>query len=208
MKTFLRKLFKRNKNAQFGKIRFPKNYQKGVGMDASDRLHKNSIELTTILTKNNILSKVNSVFEIGAGPCRNLHYINEAEPKIEFYCNDLFKDESLKHMSKQMREKINFFEMDSEKMFTENLIENIDMILVSDHLMHLQYDKADSIIKSILNSWKPKYILIRELRKEFETPLHPRLFHNYEQLKTKYNLVFEKNSDQDDAYFIWLLKRK
>ena len=98
--------------------------------------------------------------------------------------------------------------MDSEKMFTENLIENIDMILVSDHLMHLQYDKADSIIKSILNSWKPKYILMRELRKEFETPLHPRLFHDYEQLKTKYNLVFEKNSDQDDAYFIWLLKRK
>ena len=45
-------------------------------------------------------------------------------------------------------------------------------------------------------------------KKEFETPLHPRLFHDYEQLKTKYNLVFEKNSDQDDAYFIWLLKRK
>ena len=51
MKTFLRKLFRRNKNAQFGKIRFPKNYQKGVGMNASDRLHKNSIELTTILIK-------------------------------------------------------------------------------------------------------------------------------------------------------------
>ena len=48
-----------------------------------------------------------------------------------------------------------------EKMFNENLIENIDMILVSDHLMHLQYDKADSIIKSILNSWRPKYILMR-----------------------------------------------
>ena len=48
--NILRKLFRRNKNAQFVKLD-SKNYQKGVGMNAYDRLHKNSIELTTILIK-------------------------------------------------------------------------------------------------------------------------------------------------------------
>ena len=95
-----------------------------------------------------------------------------------------------------------------EKMIVENPLPNIDLILVSDHLMHLQYEKADKILKSLLKKWKPKYILMRELRKEFETPSHPRLFHNYDQLKTKYNVMFNKLSNQDDAYFIWLLKLK
>ncbi len=208
MKSILKKIFGFNTVAQFGKNRFPKNYQKGVGMNASTRLHKNSIELTNILVENKILLKIDSIFEIGAGPCRNLHYINEAEPRIKFYCNDLFKDESLKHMSIEMRNKINFYEIDSEKMFTHNQLENIDLILVSDHLMHLQYKKADLILKALSKSWKPKYILMRELRKEFETPLHPRLFHDYEQLKSNYELIYEKLSDQDDAYFIWLLKIK
>ena len=49
------------------------------------------------------------------------------------------------------------------------------------NLMHLQYEKADKILKSLLKKWKPEYLLMRERRKEFETPLHPRLFHNYDQ---------------------------
>lgn len=208
MINLIKKIFGLKTKATFGKTRFPKNYQKGVGMDAEERLHKNSIELRKILIDNNIISKINTVFEIGAGPCRNLHYLNELEPRLKFYCNDLFKESSLKHMSPKMREKINFYEMDSEKMIVENPLPNIDLILVSDHLMHLQYEKADKILKSLLKKWKPKYILMRELRKEFETPLHPRLFHNYDQLKTKYNVMFNKLSDQDDAYFIWLLKLK
>ena len=162
MKSILKKIFGFNTVAQFGKNRFPKNYQKGVGMNASKRLHKNSIELTNILVENKILSKIESIFEIGAGPCRNLHYINETEPRIKFYCNDLFRDESLRHMSIEMRNKINFYEMDSEKMFTHNQLENIDLVLVSDHLMHLQYKKADLILKALSKSWKPKYILMRE----------------------------------------------
>jgi nucleoside diphosphate kinase len=208
MRNLIKKIFDLKTKATFGKTRFTKKYQKGVGMDAQERLHKNSLELRTILVENNIISKINTVFEIGAGPCRNLHYINELEPRLKFYCNDLFKTSSLKYMSPKMREKINFYEMDSEKMIVENPLSNIDLILVSDHLMHLQYEKADKILKSLLKKWKPKYILMRELRKEFETPLHPRLYHNYDQLKTKYNIMFNKLSDQDDTYFIWLLKLK
>jgi hypothetical protein len=74
--------------------------------------------------------------------------------------------------------------------------------------MHLQYDKADYIIKKILESWTPKYIMLRELKKEFETPNHPRLFHNYDQFLTKYELINNTSSKQTDSYFIWLLKRK
>ena len=50
--------------------------------------------------------------------------------------------------------------------------------------------------------------MLRELKKEFETPEHPRLFHNYDQFLQKYDLILETTSNQTDAYFIWLLKRK
>ena len=60
----------------------------------------------------------------------------------------------------------------------------------------------------ILKNWNPKYIMLRELKKEFETPEHPRLFHNYDQFLQKYDLILETTSNQTDAYFIWLLKRK
>jgi hypothetical protein len=74
--------------------------------------------------------------------------------------------------------------------------------------MHLQYDKADHIIKTIIEKWNPPYIMIRELKKEFETPDHPRLFHNYDQFLTSYDIISNTDSEQTDAYFIWLLKRK
>ena len=74
--------------------------------------------------------------------------------------------------------------------------------------MHLQYEKADYIIKKILSDWKPKYIMLREIKKEFETPDHPRLYHNYDQFLTDYEIVEDKTSVQTDRYFIWLLKKK
>ena len=74
--------------------------------------------------------------------------------------------------------------------------------------MHLQYDKADAILKKILSDWKPKYIMLRELKKEFETPKHPRLYHDYHQLIGEYEMVEETSSNGDTNYFIWLLKRK
>lgn len=71
-----------------------------------------------------------------------------------------------------------------------------------------QYEKADNIIKKVLLDQKPEYIMLRELKKEFETPNHPRLFHNYDQLLTDYDFIHKTSSKQDECYFIWLLKRK
>ena len=42
--------------ALFNKQRFPESYQRAVGMNASDILHKNSIELVSILKKYNVLN--------------------------------------------------------------------------------------------------------------------------------------------------------
>jgi len=190
--------------AKFDKARFNSEYPALVGWKAKAFLHENSKELLQILIDNKV--KVNgNVFELGAGPGRNLHYIKEHFTDCNIYASDQYKD--LKNASELVRKEIKFYEADSIDMIKEP-IKDTQLFISSDHLMHLRYDKADSIIKTILSDWNPEYILLREIKKEFETPEHPRLFHNYEQFFTKYNKVFEKTSDQAEEYFIWLLKRK
>jgi len=120
----------------------------------------------------------------------------------------LFRDASLNSMSNEIKDIVTFFEGDSQDVIDNTIIPNLDLFLVSDHLMHLQYEKADHIIKTIIEKWNPPYIMIRELKKEFETPDHPRLFHNYDQFLTSYDMISNTSSEQTDAYFIWLLKRK
>jgi hypothetical protein len=194
--------------AQFGKQRFPKAYQSAVGMRARGDLHKNSKELVSILKNNNILNSNSTVFELGSGPARNLHYIHQEFKINNIYCSDLFKEASISNMSNEIKNIVTFYEGDSQDVIDNNIVKDLDLFLVSDHFMHLQYEKADYIIKKILSDWNPKYIMLRELKKEFETPNHPRLFHNYDQFLTKYEMIEETISEQDKAYFIWLLKNK
>jgi len=194
--------------ALFGKQRFPESYQRAVGMGASEVLHKNSRELVNILKKHSILNNQSSVFELGSGPARNLYYIYKEFDNNNLFCSDLFRDASLNSMSSEIKDIVTFFEGDSQDIIDTVVIPNLDLLLVSDHLMHLQYDKADHIIKTIIEKWKPPYIMIRELKKEFETPEHPRLFHNYDQFLTSYDMISNTESEQTNAYFIWLLKRK
>jgi len=194
--------------AKFGKERFPHDYQNAVGMNASSTLHENSKELVKLLKQHNILNSESKIFELGAGPARNLHYINGEFKTNNIYCSDLFAESSKNNMSESIKNIITFYEGDSQDIIDDNIIKDLDLFLVSDHFMHLQYEKADYIIKMILKNWNPKYIMLRELKKEFETPEHPRLFHNYDQFLQKYDLILETTSRQTDAYFIWLLKRK
>jgi hypothetical protein len=193
--------------AIFGKARFGKSYQKTVGKDAKGLLQNNSIELVSILNKHNIISDDMSVFEMGAGPGRNLHYIWKENNSINLYANDLFEYQSMDNMHTDIKEIITFFEGDSEDIFNECKVVNVDLLLVSDHLMHLQYDKADNIITKILSDWKPKYIMLREVLAQYETPNHPRLFHKYDRFLTDYTLVHQSISINAKEYFIWLLKR-
>lgn len=198
--------------AKFGKQRFPEGYQRLVGMkedtEGLKRLHDNSKELVKIITKNNILNKNSKVFELGAGPGRNLYYIYEAFGCKSIFCNDLYERGSLRHMSPKLKEVITFYEGDSADIIDNNIIDNLNLFISSDHLMHLEYSKAKHIIKQINKSWKPDFILLRELKKEYEKVDHPRLYHNYDKFLDYYDLVYETSSLQDNAYFIWLLKRK
>lgn len=194
--------------AKFGKQRFPKGYQKDVGMEARSFLHQNSKELVSLLQNNSLPVSDFKVFEMGAGGARNLHYILQSFPGVKLYCSDLFQDASENQMSPEIKQVITFYEGDSEDIANQQPVKDIDLFLVSDHFMHLQYDKADNIIKTVIKDWKPKYIMLRELKKEFETPNHPRLYHNYDQFLDSYDIVTETESKQDTKYFIWLLKQK
>lgn len=194
--------------AQFGKDRFPPHYQSAVGMGARESLHKNSIELAEILSSKNILQNSKSIFELGSGPARNLYYIWLQNKGIKLYCSDLFKDSSLMHMHEDIKGVVTFYEGDSEEVINNNIHTDIDIFLVSDHLMHLQYEKASIIIDCICNNWKPKHIVLRELKKEFETPNHPRLYHNYDRFLDSYDIIYNGESAQDSCYFIWILKNK
>ena len=196
------------KKAKFGTERFGKQYQKRVGDKARPLLHKNSIELVKVLKENKKIKNNIKIFEMGSGPARNLYYIWKENKTIDFYANDLYKDASFENMNSDIKKIINFFEGDSEEVFRTCKVKDLDLLIVSDHFMHLQYKKADAIIDSIIKHWRPKSILLREVKKEYEIPSHPKLFHNYEKFKNEYNLVFEKTSDNSSHYFIWLLERK
>jgi hypothetical protein len=75
-------------------------------------------------------------------------------------------------------------------------------------MMHLQYEKAENIITNILELWNPKYILLREIKKEGEAVTHPKLYHRYDRFLEKYFIIEDTSSTQDNLYFIWLLKKK
>jgi hypothetical protein len=194
--------------SQFGKDRFPPGYQSAVGMNARQLLHDNSVELTNLLKENNVLKNSKSIFELGSGPARNLYYIWLENKKIKLYCSDLFKDASLENMHPSIKDLVTFYEGDSEDIIESTVILNLDIFLVSDHFMHLQYEKARNIINGICTKWKPNYIVLREIKKEFETPNHPRLYHDYNRFLETYEITYSGDSRQDTKYFIWILKKK
>jgi len=96
--------------------------------------------------------------------------------------------------------------LDTLELFETKLF-NIDLLISSDHLMHLQSDKGDAILKHIATKWKPKYLLIREVKKRFEILDYPKIHHDYDILDKYYKTLVSTSSKQDDAYFIKLYER-
>jgi len=193
-------------NAKFGKERFPSSYQDAVGINASEKLHTNSKELVEILKSNNVIENNISVFEIGAGGCRNIKYILDENSTIKLGANDLFKESSFKNMDIDVKNIIDFYECDTLELL-ENYELNPDLLISSDHLMHVEHIKVEKILNLINEKWNPKWILLREIKKEFENITHPRLYHNYDVLNSNYELISESDSKQDSAYFIKLYRR-
>jgi trans-aconitate methyltransferase len=169
-------------------------------MNANLVLHKNSVELRKILINKIDFTNVHHIYEIGSGPCRNLFYLFDYFPDKKYSCSDLSKAESFKEMNPLIREVINFHEGDSE--FAVKELKDVDLLICSDHLMHLQYEKAENILNFVKDFLKPKYIILREVMKEFETPLHPRLYHDYQKLESCYSVIHYSVSVNAKEYFI------
>tara|TARA_Y100001938_G_C8074270_1_gene425014 strand:- start:546 stop:1166 length:621 start_codon:yes stop_codon:yes gene_type:complete len=201
------------------KNRFGRGYQDRVGQfPKHEFLTTNSIELAKFLNDNKIISDGMNIFEIGAGGCRNLKFIHDLNSNVNLFANDLYEDASRKNMHESIKEKVNFTEMDTLSMFEqdENLIlddNKIDLLLSSDHLMHVDKKSVISILEYICTKWKPTYIVLRELINESGEEINrtwPRVYHDYEKgLSNHYDLISEGEcSNRPDWYKLLLYKVK
>lgn len=195
-------------------------YQKRIGWNGRAVLHHNSKQLKDIINDQNLLFDGINIFEIGAGGNRNLKYINDlANEKginINLASNDLHREESLAETHESIKDKVNFYESD-----TLSLVENwptidnkplkVDLLISSDHLMHIEKNAGVTILAKIKNEIKPQYILLREVKKEYENLSHPRFYHNYDTWLDNYELTYEtdgSNNENGSWYMIRIYKRK
>ena len=126
----------------------------------------------------------------------------------DIHCSDLWEEATKREMTEAMRKYSTFYEGDSEDIINYQVMTDLDLFLTSDHLMHLQHEKTDYIIKKIMSDWRPKYMMMRELKKGYEQSQPQKLFHNYNQFLKEYDLISDTTSKTGESYFIWLLRRK
>lgn len=196
-----------------GREAFDKQYQNKVGQKARTLLHNNSKELTEILKQHNLLQDNFHFFEIGSGGARNLWYFWKENNTLKLSCNDFWEVESKKNMHSDIVNLINFYEGDTEDILKTKLKDQkVDVLLSSDHMMHIPRTKANNIITLIMDEICPSYIVLRERRKEYETPeetarSYPRNYHNYDRFLEKYELIVDEISNVVE-YFIRIYKVK
>ena len=139
-------------------------YQQKVGWDGPAVLHHNSQQLVEVIKENNLLFNGMNIFEIGAGGNRNLKYINdyatEKGIEINLSSNDLHRKESLAGTHESIRDKINFWEADTLSFMVANGKSlDVDLLISSDHLMHVEKTSVITILDIIRDDINPKYIL-------------------------------------------------
>jgi len=113
-----------------------------------------------------------------------------------------------KEMSETVKRKINFMEIDTVALVEKFNITDIDVLISSDHLMHIDYDSAKIVINKIRDKWTPYFILIKETNQGFERHnVLPKLYHNYNFcFNDKYRIVYNENI-LDGAYMLKLWRR-
>lgn len=192
---------------------FHEKYQDRVGWFVEginkDMLHNNSKELLKVLKENNILvNKKNfKLLEIGAGGCRNLKYILDEYPKIKFYANDLHQAASFKNMHESIREVIHFYEGKTQDIIKEFSSNSINLLIDSDHLVHINYTDTNKILDYINNTMKPNYFLVRSIT--IDDPMKkgcPYHKHNFNKKLTNYKEIFYKLSDNCKRWYIKIFK--
>lgn len=187
---------------------FDEGYQKKVGKNSPLYLHENSIELVKILDNFGVITNNMHIFEIGSGGGRNLKYINDFNSTIKLSANDLHKNASFEEMDEKIKEKINFYEIDTLSLVNTSIPEKIDLLIASDHLMHIETEDVKVIMNVITEKWQPTYILLREIHPEGENLERrlPRVCHNF-NFGNNYVTLAKINCSQS-LYYIQLLQRK
>lgn len=192
------------------KTSFDKPYQNLVGWMCGEKLHNNSLELLSVLNNHNILTNNSNykILEIGAAGCRNLKYIHDEYPDIQYFANDLHKDASFKNMHQSIKNVVNFFEGKTQNVI-ENFKENsVDLLIDSDHLVHVNYRDTNNILNYINNTIKPKHFLIRSVLKNNPKRKIPYHKHDFNKQLTNYEEIFYKLSDNANLWYIKLFKLK
>ena len=192
------------------KDRFDENYQKLVGQFLCEpALHDNSKEMVEVLDRHGVIRNGIHVFEIGSGGARNLKYINDHNPTVKLSANDLYRDASFAEMDESIKTKINFYEQDTVSLMQKLLPEPIDLLIASDHLMHIDPESVAEIVAEIVNKWSPQYILLREVKPNGHRVdrQFPRMCHTFD-FGPMYQVVEEIDSrSTPHLYYVRLLKR-
>ncbi len=86
--------------------------------------------------------------------------------------------------------------------------DHINILIASDHLMHIDEESVAEIVELIGTKWQPDYILLREVKASGHEPdrKYPRLHHKLDF--PGYKNIFERDSiGSPEMYFIRLLAR-
>ena len=180
-------------------------YQKNISK--RKLLHNNSKELVKICNDFNILKDNIDIFEIGCGCSRNLYYLWKNNNKVNISGNDLIKEECFKYMEEDIKSVINFKEIDTLRMVEKNKL-SPDLFISSDHLMHLEPETSKKVLKEVIEEWEPLYLLLRESQIDRLNRGVKKFRVDYECVKDKYDILYEKVSEGDSSYIIVLGKLK
>ena len=181
-------------------------YQKAIAERAA--LHKNSRNLIAFMQDYGVLSSGMSIFEIGCGTGRNLMYVLEAQPDASVAGNDLVKEACFRRMDKHLASVIDFYELDTVSLFRDFVID-VDLLISSDHMMHLDPDSAKKVMVALCESWRPKRIVLRECTKDrFTKDRAARHAHSYSRLKKAYKITARRRSTRHKSYMLYSFLRK
>ena len=165
-------VFKKHKktelnNEKLKKIWLKKNMKEQYQDKIANRkiLHQNSVELVNFINAKKIMPLISSIHEIGCGSGRNLGYMQRKINLNGIFLsgNDLSRESCFSYMDNDLKKLITFYEQDTLS-FLKNEVKNkkqVDLLLSSDHLMHLGRD----IIKNVyflMSQYTNKFILLRE----------------------------------------------
>ncbi len=167
-------------------------YQKKIA--SKGFLHENSRTLTSFLGQHGLPEPGSTVFELGCGSGRNLHYLLGVED-LKLVGNDLCRSECLKHMEPQVKQRVRFIEQDTLSLLQGDPFQ-VDLLLASDHFMHLPPESLQTCLNLLVDRWSPSFICLRECltarlkpRKKLQAP---RWVHDYSPLDRAFRVIAEQ----------------